>query len=166
MFYDLWTHRFWHLSRKEKNPAANINNYASFCTALCGWRRAFESIISSRRVCGRLGSGSRRAGILGELAAFVSLGVQPGRWAGAIAVGGWVLKLFLLWTSGLGWPPSEFLFPQGNSCFSPDHKLESVQLVLPGASFILELNAWLVYWACFLAPATHSEEVWALTLCL
>lgn len=36
---------------------------------------------------------------------------------------------------------SELLFPQGNSCFSPDHKLESVQIVLPGASFVLELNA-------------------------
>lgn len=136
---------------KKKNPTANINNYASFCTALCSWRRAFESIISSRRVCGRLGSGSRRAGILGELAAFVSLGVQPGRWVGTITVGGWMLKLFLLWTSGLGWPPWVCVSPR-NSCFSPDYKLESLPLVLPGASFILELNAWLVYWARFLAP--------------
>lgn len=63
------------LSRKKKFTA-NINNYASFCTALCSWRRAFESIISSWCVCGRLGSGrAPRAGIFGELAAFVSLGV-------------------------------------------------------------------------------------------
>ena len=73
---------------KKKNPTANINNYAGFCTALCSWRRAFESIVSSRCVCGRLGGGSRRAGILGELAAFVSLGVQP--LAGGRVLSQWV----------------------------------------------------------------------------
>ena len=55
-FYDLSTHNCWHLSleKKKKKPTANINNYASFCIALCSFRRAFESIISSQRVCGRL----------------------------------------------------------------------------------------------------------------
>lgn len=51
--YDLLTHKRWHLApEKRKRTTANINNSASFRVALCSLRRAFESIISSRRACG------------------------------------------------------------------------------------------------------------------
>lgn len=79
-FYDLSMHKYW-LSplKRKKKPSANIHNYASFSIALCGLRCAFERIILSHRIGGRLGKGKAPgAGTSGESAAFVSLGVQPG----------------------------------------------------------------------------------------
>lgn len=72
-----------------KIPTANINNYASFCTALgslCCLYCTFESIISSHRVLWEMeGVRTGRLASLGtELSSFASLGVKPCKVGGVL----------------------------------------------------------------------------------
>lgn len=145
----------------EEKSTASINNYASFCMALCSlccFHCAFESIISSHRMLWEMegvGGGARK---LASLGAEHSLSLCFSR-SGALQ-GGWCYSkwaptshLVRLCSRGQCLPVSRLPL-EPPTCLST--LLVRMPYFQPGSSFLFLLKAWLDF-------ATGSAEVWVLS---